>query len=187
MRATELTGPWRALTTGEYADAFPSLFTRSAFRLEQLDHYRSLVEEDPFARYRRGQPDDLAWRRPWLDLVAAAVAAGKTMSRVHVVTEPWSDYVAFELTVTYPPAIPVGEDIRIVPRGQVQLVDHDFWLTDEPGTVARMLYTLNGQWTGVDLTDEPTIVDQYRAVAGVALAASMPLDTYLASVRRRTA
>jgi hypothetical protein len=187
MGTTERAGPWRALTPDEYADVFPGLFTQSAFRLEQLDYYRSLIEEEPFARYRRGQPDDLAWRRPWVDQVAQAVAAGKTMTRVHVVTEPWSEYVTFELTRTYRPAVDVGEDIRIVPRGRVQLVDHDFWLTEEPGAVARMIYTPDGEWTGVDLTDDPAIVDQYRTWRAAAIEASVPLDTYLDSVRRRTA
>src|SRR5688500_7014998 len=109
MRATEPTGPWRPLTPDEYADAFPGLFSHTAFRLEQLDHYINPVEGEPFARYQRGEADDLTWRQPWLDLVADAMRDGKTMTRVHVVSEPWTDYAAFELTVVYPPAVSAGE------------------------------------------------------------------------------
>lgn len=177
---------WTDLTPEQYADAFPGLFTRSAFRLEQLDHYLNPVEEEPFQRHLRGLSDDLAWRRPWLDLVAEATAAGKTMTRVHVVTEPWTDYTEFELTVAYPPAVRAGEDIRIIPRGG-PFVGHDFWLTEEPMTVARMIYMPDGDWTGVELTDHPDVVAQYVTWRAEAIAASIPLASYLDSVRRRTA
>lgn len=51
----------------------------------------------------------------WLDTVQGARAAGKCMERVHVVVEPLSDYMRYELTWWYPANVAAGEDIRIIP------------------------------------------------------------------------
>jgi hypothetical protein len=188
MRTPEPSPPWRTLAPDEYPQAFQTLFTRSAFRLEQLDQYASAVEVEPFQRYLRGEPDDLAWHQPWLDFIDASVSAGKTMSRVRVVTEPWSDYTAWELTVAHSASVLAGDNIRVLPRDSARLgIDHDFWLTEEPATVARMLYTPAGEWTGAHVTDDPAITRRYAQARDDVTAASVPLQTYLASVRRRTA
>lgn len=173
------------LTPDQYADVFPGLFTESAFRLELLDHYVNPAETDAFELYRRGQPDDLTWRQPWVDLVADAVAAGKTMTRVRVVTEPWTDYTAFELTRVYQPAVEAGEEVRVAVRSDPAQVGHDFWLTEAPGVVARMEYTPDGEWTGARLSGRTSTVDHYRAWRDAAVASSVPLNDYLAM--RRTA
>jgi hypothetical protein len=41
--------------------------------------------------------------------------AGRTQQRVHVVTEPLTDYLAYELTWEYGLHAAAGEDIRIIP------------------------------------------------------------------------
>jgi hypothetical protein len=181
-----MTEAWTYLTPEEYAQQFPSLFTQSAFRLEQLDHYSSPDEAEAFARYLAGEPDDLSWRQPWLDLVREAVGLGKSMTRVHVVTEPWTPYIAFELW-TYEPAVVAGEDIRIIVRDGSPSIDHDFWLVDS--TVARMDYDPEGVWRGLWLTDHASIVATYKTWRSAIVSASVPLTTYLnrSTSRRRSA
>ena len=51
-------------------------------------------------------------------MIKAAVEAGKVFQRVHVVTEPLTDYLRYELGWSYPPNIEAGEDIRILPTQQ---------------------------------------------------------------------
>jgi hypothetical protein len=171
------------LTPDQYAELFPRLFTESAFRLELLDHYINPAETDAFELYLRGQADDLAWRQPWIDLVSDAIAAGKTMTRVRVVSEPWTDYTAFELTRVYQPAVDAGEDVRVAVRSDPAHVGHDFWLTEAPGVVARMEYTAEGEWTGVRLSDRPSTIAHYRTWRAAAVASSVPLNDYLAMRR----
>ncbi len=54
-------------------------------------------------------------KREWITLVRDRTAAGCTMQRVHVVKEPITDYLRFELTWGYQPNVDAGEDIGIVP------------------------------------------------------------------------
>ena len=46
-------------------------FAKSAFHLEVDDAYDTPEESEPFRRFLAGEPDDLAWHPPWLDLVRA--------------------------------------------------------------------------------------------------------------------
>lgn len=52
----------RLITSAEHDELFHS-FERDAFRLELRDEYRSPVEDTPYARWQRGEPDDYA--RGW--------------------------------------------------------------------------------------------------------------------------
>ena len=51
-------------------------------------------------------------------MITDAVAAGKVFQRVHVVTEPLTDYLRYELGWSYPPNVEAGEDIRILSRAE---------------------------------------------------------------------
>jgi Domain of unknown function (DUF397) len=74
-----------------------SLFKHSAYRLELLDEYDSPKTRLRVARFLAGQPDDAEVRAYWDRVVGEARRAGKTMQRVHVITEPLTDYLRFEL------------------------------------------------------------------------------------------
>ena len=65
-----------------------------------------------------------------MDLVRRRVADGVTMQRVHTVAEPWTDYVRFEITWSYPPNIAAGEDIRIITTSR-PWAGPDFWMFDD--------------------------------------------------------
>ena len=90
------------LTPAEFGAAFDEMFTRSAFRLELLDRYAATNEAEPFRRFRAGLPQGPAWHEPWKQYVRDAIRDGKQMARVHVVSEPLSDYLEFELIVRLP-------------------------------------------------------------------------------------
>ena len=177
-------------TPEEFGALFDSLFQRSAFRLEVLDKYVAANETGPFRRFLAGEPHDPAWRQPWKEFVRAALRDGKQMARVHVVSEPLSDYLEFELTRAYPANVAAGEDVRILRRTNwphLLLPDHDYWLFDDC-VAAVMIYDENGNFLGADVISEPSeMVARYRRVRDRAMEHSVPLADYLASLGMKEA
>lgn len=169
------------LTPDQFAERFGG-FTESAFRLELLDHYVAPNEAAPFERFLAGMAPSWEWREPWKRFVRGKLAAGATMSRVHVVSEPLTDYVLFELTCVYPANVEAGEDVRVLPRWRAAHLDlpaRDFWLLDST-TVGVMDYDAAGNWLSVDVTDAPTVVEQCVRARETAIEHSVPLAIYLA-------
>ncbi len=76
-------------------------FRSSAFRLELRPFYTMPGEVDELRRFRAGEKPPCDYHYGWLDIMASARAAGRTVRRV-----------------------------RVVRRGPA-LPDHDFWLFDE--------------------------------------------------------
>jgi hypothetical protein len=167
-------------------EEFGALFTtfqRSAFRLETLPVY-SVTEDDEAEAFRRfcaGQPQP-PQDRDWPRLVSSAVAAGKRMERVRLVSQPLSDYLRFELSWGYPDNIAAGEDIRILPVvGDLPagIMDHDYWLFDDT-IVVRMEDDDEGRFIGPTAMGDP---EPYRRCRALAMAGAMPFDKYRTNLR----
>jgi hypothetical protein len=91
-------------------------FEHTAYRLETLQYYRADGEAEPLRRFLAGEPQPHdPGKDQWVTRIRAAAAAGKLMQRVHIVTEPLSDYLRYELSWSYAPNVAVGEDIRVIP------------------------------------------------------------------------
>jgi hypothetical protein len=121
------------LLQGAAFDEVFRTFERAAFHLEVEDSYHTPDESEPFQRFLRGEPDDFAWHRPWLDLVRGTTATGRRVERVRIVSVPHVDYTRWGLTVA-PLNIAAGEDIRWLPRhlaAGMNLTSDDFWLIDD--------------------------------------------------------
>lgn len=139
-------------------------FTRSAFRLETLQSYGASGEDAAFEAFQAGQPYT---RHPgkdvWLGHLKRAASVGAVMSRVHVLTEPLSDYVRFESTWAYAPNVEAGEDIRVICLGEhdrwpAGLPRHDYWLFDDERLYA-MHYADSGRFLGVErVCDEAAVL-----------------------------
>lgn len=169
------------LSPAEFAENFADAFKVSAFRLELLDAYVAANETEHFRRYLAGEPQDPSWREPWQAAVRAARMLGKTISRVHVVTEPLTPYAAFELTCAYPASVEAGEDIRILARDHAEPLDlfgKDFWLLDSR-SAGVMDYDRAGNWLAVDLTTDPELIAELLRTRDAAMAHAIPLHTYL--------
>ena len=138
-------------------------FKRTAFHLEMRDSYGLDSEEGPFQRFLRGEPDDYAWHAPWLEIVRAATAAGKEVTRARIVTVPHSAYTRWSLA-NAPLNIEAGEDIRWLPRqdaGNVDLPAQDFWLLDDE----RVIWTpfdAEGRYLGSYEEHNPQRIAQCR-------------------------
>lgn len=161
-----------------------SRFRYSVFRLETLQVYAGSGEDEALAAFHRGEPEpppDPA-EDEWVAMLRANRDAGRTQQRVHVIIEPLSPYLAFELTWEYGPHVAAGEDIRIIPvtGGWPRDIPHrDFWLFD-----ARDLYELDyaddGTWLGARRVTDPAALAEACFVREAALARSMPWAEYIA-------
>ena len=163
--------------------AFGELFQsieRSWFRLETLQVYTVAYEADRVAAFLAGERVDLT-PGPWQEMIRRHRAAGRQLARVHIVEEPLSDYIRYELAI-YPRALAAGEDVRIIPtrRGAWPpgLPHKDFWILDD--AVWRMDYDDDGRFTAMVLIDDPAVAARYHAWRDAAHAASVPYARYTA-------
>ena len=113
-------------------------------------------------------------------LQTLGVAAKKSMRRVHVVEEPLSDYLRYEM-LSYRPNVEAGEDVRILPVTPGRwpnLPLDDYWLFDS-AELWLMDYDEDGHFTGVvPVTDAVEIVmaNHWRDAA---LHAAVPYADYV--------
>jgi hypothetical protein len=161
---------------------WPGLFGRfehTCFRLETRQQYAEPGEEGPLRSFLAGQePASYPGKEAWLAVVRAGVAAGKVLQRVHVVSEPLTDYLRFEIGWSYQLSAEAGEDIRIS-RAAAALPADDYWLFDSRA-LARLQYDDDGALTGVELTADPAAVVQAGYWRDVALHLAVPLRNWRA-------
>ncbi|MFF0523504.1 DUF6879 family protein [Actinomadura nitritigenes] len=146
---------------GTVPESFTSLLTgcrRSAVHLEQRDIY---TPEDPdYLRWRDGDPfDPIEWGQEWIDLVAPLVARGVTVRRVRIVSEPVTDYIAYEHGLT-PMNIAAGEQVRWLPRRRaldLAVPVNDYWVFDHR-LVQFNHFAGNGSSLGPENRDDPALV-----------------------------
>jgi len=169
-------------------DAFFEQFhaiARRAFHLEVKDTYRTPDEAGPFAAFLAGEPDDLAWHRPWLGLVRAVTGTGRAVHRVRVVTVPHVDYTRWGLAVA-PHNIAAGEEIRWLPRHHDQAVDlpsDDFWMLDDD-QVMFTVFEPSGRFAGGALTHDDRIVAYCRLARDRLWPAAVPHEEYVSDRRQ---
>lgn len=156
-----------------------SLFSRSAYRLEQLDEYDSPRTRIRVARFLAGQPEDAEVRAYWDSVVGEARRAGKVMERVHVVAEPLTDYLRFELDF-YRGSVAAGEDIRILPADLAAGLDlpaFDYWLFDDR-RAGVLYYGERGTWLRTEIVTDPGFVADCRRWRDVAMSHAIKLGDY---------
>lgn len=154
-------------------------FKRAAFHLELKDSYHVPEEAGPFGQFLAGKPDDFSWHEPWLRLVREATQAGKSMTRVRVVTVPHSGYVRWGLAVA-PLNITAGEDIRWLPRhlaSGINFPADDYWLFDGNQLVFTV-FEDDGRFAGGVEASDPGIIEQCCKVHEQVWALAVPHDEY---------
>ncbi len=155
-------------------------FEREAFRLELLPQYLVPQEQETFAAWRAGAVRE-SGEGSWQSTIQSAHARGATISRVHVVTSPLSDYLRFEFDWYYRFNAAAGEDIRILDRAKTTapaLAPFDFWLFDERDVVAMRYQPDGTQIDRILLEDaDPAEFVRYRDLAQ---AAAVPFAEYQA-------
>jgi hypothetical protein len=161
---------------------FDSLFRHRVFRLETLDWYDAENERGPYQRFLAGEAADWAWREPWKRLVRDVRTSGRIMERVHIVSEPVSDYIRFQLLHVYPANVEAGEHVAIAGRGAIiedEPPGKDFWLFDDE-LAARLVYSREGAVSQVVMERDPSVLRWYRVSRDMALRRAIPLARYVA-------
>jgi hypothetical protein len=167
------------LDTEEFGRLFTS-FEHTAYRLETLQRYDVAYEREPFTAFLAGHP--VSRESEWVGVITAAVQAGKTMRRVHVVTEPLTDYLRFEMA-SYRRNWEAGEDVRILPVTEwPDLPRHDYWLFDSRDLWA-MEYTDGGQFLHAEQVDDAAEIVRSNHWRDRALHLAMPYPDYMRSRR----
>lgn len=178
----------RTLTGADIDRGFAegTLFHHTAYRLELLDWYTSPKTEQRLARFLAGEKVTADERAPWLSMLRRDRAAGKTFARVHVIGEPLTDYLRYELAC-YESSAAYGEDIRILDADAADALDlpaFDYWLFDEafPGKawVAVQRYGERGAWLGAEVSTDPGFVADCRRWRETAMSRAVPLSDYMA-------
>ncbi len=162
----------------QWRHAFDS-YEREAFRLETLPLYAMHGEEEEFRSFMATGHLDLPEDDPWLIRVREFRASGRSLRRVHLVTQPLSDYLRYEFAA-YAYNIEAGEEIRIfdVTNGHNPLAGvQDFWMFDD-ARVVLMHYRSDGTHTGRELLESADL-DQYRHWKEIALSHSVPFAEYV--------
>ncbi|GLU46535.1 DUF6879 family protein [Nocardiopsis ansamitocini] len=159
-------------------------FSHTAYRLEARQGYGVSYEMEEFARFRSGQARGaFPGIAEWAERVEAATAVGKRFHRVHVVTEPLSDYVRFECAWCYRHTAAAGEDVRVVavpegtwPQG---LPRFDYWLFDS-ALLVRMDYADDDAFVRAEIVADPAQVVAANAARDHAVHLSVPFADYAA-------
>lgn len=123
---------------------------RDVYRLETRQAYNVPGEQARLAAWRAGEP----WpegETPWQQRIRQLTGRGVRMRRVHVVENPLSEYLRWEIT-GYRRNAKLGEQIAILRAGQLAIegpTETDYWLIDDH--VVLMHYDSEGRLTGREL------------------------------------
>lgn len=156
-------------------------FEHTAYRLELLAAYAEDTEADALASFAAGQePAIYPGKRGWLEKVHTATATGRVMQRVHVVTEPLSPYLRFEIGWSYRLNEGTGEDIRILLADRAPALvmqADDYWLLDSH-TLIRMDYDSRGRLASMSRIDDADAIITANRARDAALHYAVPLKQY---------
>jgi hypothetical protein len=155
--------------TEEAFDSLLSTFERESIHLEMRDSYGTAVELPHMAKWAAGEPDDLQWLEGWCQILRCHLAAGRSVRRARIVSEPLSDYQRWSHSIAHP-MVAAGEDIRWVPRwlvSSIGLPGNDYYLFDDR-LVVFLHYSGNGLAVGrvssTDLADIRLCRSAFEAV-----------------------
>jgi hypothetical protein len=157
----------------------------SAYRLETLQTYAVLSDEERQRAFHAGQPlpPPRQDKVEDLRLITKLRQSGRSVGRIHVVDRPLSDYVRYELAV-YPENAAAGEDVRIADRSRhpgLAMLTQDFAIFDgeaDQPAVILFDYDTSGRLLGYEHTTDPIVVERCRQQYRLAQSLSEPLNTF---------
>lgn len=132
---------------------------RTAFKLEFRDQY--MTADPGFVAWQGGDLDQAVREYAgWTETARRATERGVQMKRARVVSEPVSDYIAFEHAVTERVNLAAGEQIRWVPRqrvSEVALPGNDVWVFDG-STLQFCLFGGDGRFVANEVSTDAEAV-----------------------------
>ncbi|TJZ52918.1 hypothetical protein FCH28_17250 [Streptomyces piniterrae] len=157
---------------------------QEAWRLEVLPQYLMPHEAEEFAAFREGQPMSPYTAASYTERVSRQHAEGKRNGRVHIVTQPLSDYLRFEFARYYEVHVRAGDDIRILDvtnRPNPLEGAQDFWMFDRE-EVVLMNYEADGRQINREVFEGDVLpfVEYQR----IAVSESVPFEEYVSGGHR---
>jgi hypothetical protein len=171
-----------SVTSAEFDSLFTS-FAHTAYRLETLQRYDVSYEDESYAAFLAGQPMPAdAAKNDWTSMISEATRAGKSFRRVHVVTEPLTDYLRYEIEWSYGPNVAAGEQIGIIvgKPEDLGLPERDYWLFDSRDLWV-MDYDDEGRFLSAELVDDPAVIVEHGYWRDKALHLAVPYADYVNS------
>jgi len=162
-------------------------FRESVYRLETMQTYRNSGEDEALAAFVAGATSHPAdpTADEWADMIRGNVRAGRLVQRVHVVCEPLTDYLRFELTWSYGRNVRAGEDVRIIPVAEgaswpagIPPIGTDYWLFDSLD-LFHQHYRTDGWWLGTEHVIDEQGLANARTWRNAALELGIPWREYL--------
>lgn len=165
--------------TGEEFQELLRAFEQSAIHVETRDAYGTATELPYMAKWAAGEPDDLAWLNDWCDTIRMHVAAGRTLRRARIVSEPLSDYQRWSHSIAHP-MVDAGEDIRWIPRrlvSSIAMPGNDYYLIDDE-LVIFLHYSGDGLSAGMTTSTDPHDIELCSTAFERLWALSIPHSEY---------
>ncbi|MFE3261956.1 DUF6879 family protein [Nocardia sp. NPDC059091] len=154
-------------------------FQTESIHLETRDAYGTVVELPHMAQWTAGEPDDLEWLQGWCSTLREHTAAGKSIRRARIVSEPLSDYQRWSYSIAWP-MVDAGEDIRWTPRrlvSSIAMPGNDFYLFDDRLAVF-LHYAGNGLGTGKAASTDPADIQLCRTAFEAVWKLAIPHHEY---------
>lgn len=164
------------------ADEFSALtshFASTAVHLETRDAYGTEVELPYMAKWRAGEHDDLGWMQDWCRTLRRHVAAGRSVRRARIVSEPLSEYQRWSHSIAHV-MVDAGEDIRWTPRRLVSAIGipgNDYYLFDD-SLVVFLHYAGNGLAVDRTSSTDPDVLALCRSAFEQVWKVSIPHRDY---------
>ena len=122
-------------------------------------------------------------------MIKAAVEAGKIFQRVHLVTEPLTDYLRYELGWSYPPNVDArrGHPHPAAQSGRWPcLPRYDYWLFDS-SDLWVMEYADDGTFRWIERVEDPRMIVRHAYWRDAALHHAIPYRDYMRHAELLTA
>ena len=168
----------KSITDEEFERLLVS-FERESVHVETRDAYGTAIELPHMAKWAAGEPDDLEWLQGWCSTVRSHVAAGRTVRRARIVSEPLSDYQRWSHSIAQP-MVNAGEDIRWVPRrlvSSIAIPGNDFYLLDDR-LVVFLHYAGNGLAVDKVTSVNPAAINLCRSAFDAVWELAVPHNEY---------
>lgn len=155
---------------------------KTAFKLEFRDQY--MTGDPGYVAWQAGDLDQaIREYADWTEQARSAIQRGVQMKRARIISEPVSDYIAFEHAVTTSVNIAAGEQIRWVPRQRVSdlaLPGNDVWVFDD-AVLEFYFFAGNGRFVSNDVVTDPEAVKLCASAFDAAWDRGIDHDQYMAA------
>lgn len=118
--------------------------------------------------------------RAYTDVVVSAVHRGVTVRRARIVSEPVSDYVRWEHSLTEPVNIAAGEQVRWLPRrlaSTLAVPGNPYWVFDDR-LVRFTVFGGDGQVQGSQYSDVAGVIEVCRSAFEAVWQFAIPHQEY---------